>query len=286
MNTAAVSSTVLCIALIIGLLFTVVNIVQLYNPFLTLVFCDVGQGDATYLRTPDGTDLLIDTGPDQTVLSCLGSSMPVIDRRIEYLILTHPDTDHIGAVPELTERYQIDHVLLPAIARSTDTYASAIDSLQAEGTSVLYLQEGDTIVIDDLIIDVLWPSVSFVHRSNRPSAITPEARDGEANEFSLVLLLRYHRHRALLMGDLPGSLVWRLRFSDQPVDLMTAPHHGSADGLTAELMQQTQPSYVIISAGRDNRYGHPHREVIALLEDYNVPYARTDLDGTQVFHLE
>lgn len=279
MNPSAISRPLLVSALLLGVVWMIASSVLGWSSSMKLVFCDVGQGDATYIRLPGDTDILIDSGPRSEVLRCLSTHMPVYDRTIEYLFLTHPDTDHIGGTRFLAERYTIATALIPAVSRQTDTFTIVLDQLQAAQTHLVFLEQGDTVTIQKLTVQVLWPTRSIMHDANSTDTVFIPAQSGESNQYSLVLWLQYGETHLLLPGDVPASVLAQLPSLSSPVDYLMVPHHGSHDGLTDQFLRRVRPGHAIISSGRNNPHGHPHQEVLSLLRDHQIPFSRTDTDG-------
>ena len=210
---------------------------KLPNGKLQVVFCDVGQGDAIYLKTPKGLDILVDGGPDNKVLSCLGRHMPFWDRKIEMVFLTHPHSDHQTGIVAVRQRYQVG-----------EYFANNLTA-------------GDKITtIDGVIITVLWPSAGW--------------QTDDTNNTSLVLKV----NNILLTGDAALSVIGP-QDGFGGVDIFKVPHHGSKTSLDETVLKLISPKIAVISAGKDNSFGHPAPETISLLEKYGTKIRRTDLEG-------
>lgn len=242
----------------------------LYTPELTVVMLNIGQGDAIYIRTPEGTDILIDGGPDRSVLFELGRVMPPLDHHIEYVIATHPDADHINGLVELPSMYTIGTLVMNGDPRDT-TAANALRSWQEQGISVVDVSRGD-VLSADVPLTVVHPDPSETYE--------------DTNARSLVLLMRYGDMDLLFTGDATVEseyemMQWYVQTYDKPidVDLLKVGHHGSHTSTSAEFVKRTTPSIALISAGVENRYGHPHPSVITRLERAGVQVFRTDRDG-------
>lgn len=231
---------------------------------LEITMLDIGQGDAIYIRTPHGQDILIDGGPDRSVITELGESMPPFDHIIEWVLATHPDADHIAGIPEVAEVYTINTLITNGVPKDTG-YAQAVDALHPATK-----QRGQTLTIEeDLTLEFLHPD--------------PNALHGDAyNDDSLVFILRYRDFSMLFTGDIEESVEHDLAMlyrQHLDVDIVKIAHHGSKTSTTPEFLQATTPELALISVGQDNRFGHPHAGPLYRLQQSSVPVLRTDQNG-------
>jgi competence protein ComEC len=236
---------------------------------LHVVFLDVGQGDAIFIQTPSGRQVLIDGGPSETqVLSQLGSRMPFWDRSLDLVVLTHPDSDHINGLVSVLERYQVDMVIHRRIEMDSETYDYWLALVEAEGAAVYWGEAGLRLMLDTgLEMVVLHPGV--------------EVWEG-VNDNSVVTRLTYGQVSLLLTGDIEAeverALVGAHRDAPLQSTVLKAAHHGSCSSTTQEFLEAVGPEVVVISVGADNRFGHPCGEVLERLQD--MPTYRTDEHGT------
>lgn len=242
---------------------------------MELVFLDVGQGDAVAIRTPANRWILIDTGPrSRTFDSGERIVVPYLRRRgaarLEALILTHPDLDHIGGAIAVLSELNVLRVLDPGAPAARPAYVAALERAQARGATWFAARAGNRVSADGVTLDVLHPG----------GAADSVASD-EANDQSVVLLLRYGDFTALLPGDAPASVEDALVDAGRipPLDLLKAGHHGSGTSTSWRLLEFTQPELSVVSAGARNRYGHPHPAVLDRIERAGSDIARTDLQG-------
>ncbi len=235
--------------------------------YLTVAFLDVGQGDSIYIEAPDGAQMLIDGGNGKAVLRNLGSVMPFFDRSIDVVIATHPDEDHIGGLPEVFKRYRVGKYIDPGINDHSATYETILREAEQQGVSHVIAKRGMRIVLDkqdDIYFDILFPDRQL---------------DGvDTNTASVVGRLVYGNTSFLLTGDSPQAIEQYLVALDGATlksDVLKLGHHGSRTSSSEIFLTTVHPSLAIISAGKDNRYGHPHKEVLDLLTRLHIPSRST-----------
>lgn len=239
---------------------------------LKIVACDVGQGDALLISLKT-TQVLIDGGPGSRVLGCLGRHMPFWDRTIEVVVLTHPQDDHYAGLIEVFENYKVDYFLGNEIASGNQGYRVLESLVGGKGVRVLRPHEDLTLRYSLMFLDVVYPF-----------RYVTEKADSNVNNLSIVVALQYGSFDALFTGDIEediiGTIIAGGKLGD--IDYLKVPHHGSRNGLSEQLLEITLPEVAAISSGKNNRYGHPHKEVLELLEKYGVTVLRTDVMGDVV----
>ncbi len=255
-----------------------------------VVALDVGQGDAIGIRSPRGRWILVDAGPRTERFDAGGRVvLPYLRRRgvrrVESLILTHPDMDHVGGAAAVLEGVGVTQILDPGRAVGSEVFVDALEAARARGTPWRVARAGDSLNLDGVALRVLWPPREEAH----PLAPSPFSSPREAralaragnNEASVVVELRYGSFSALLTGDAPVEVeeaVLPLLLSPR-IQLLKAGHHGSHTSTSPELVERTRPEAALISVGRRNRYGHPAAGVLRILEGAGVRVFRTDLHG-------
>lgn len=238
---------------------------------LHLVVCDVGQGDAIYIKTPSGKDVLVDGGENDKVLDCLTKHMPFWDRTIELMILTHPDADHVTGLVPVLQRYTVLHFVTSKTSKETGIYKKFMQALREEGLTPKYVFLSDKIDFEDgLSSDIYWPTEASLNEFRSPSDI---------NELSVIQVLTYGNFKALLTGDAGVKVQDRLVTSLSGIDVLKVPHHGSKTGMSDYYLSMLKPSLAIISVGKSNRYGHPTGFILDLLAKYSIKTLRTDKNG-------
>lgn len=243
---------------------------------LHIVFCNVGQGDAIFIRTPGGKDMLIDGGPDDSVLSCLSRHMPFWDRQLELMFLTHPHADHFTGLISVIQRYRLLYFYTEKLENNkTGGFKEFLQILKEKGLTSANLYLGDQFKTNDGVqIKVLGPSKEYLVQTS------PGGTIGESKEFaSLILHISYGEFDAITTGDSQvAGLSEALQRRIPSVEVLQVPHHGSRFGLNTELIDEISPKVAVISVGR-NRYGHPSKEVLNLLGTNHIKTLRTDQNG-------
>lgn len=242
---------------------------------LTLALLDVGQGDALYIESPTGVQVLVDAGPDEEVLRGLGEAMPLFDRSLDAVIATHPDADHIGGFSSVLARYDVDAYIAPGITKDTAT-ATRLESLVDERDMPRVIaRRGMTLDLGaGATLEVLYPDYDV--------SVLPGER---ANEGGIVMRLRYGESEALLMADVGKGVearVMALEGSALDSDLLKVGHHGSKHSSGEAFVAAVSPDVALISVGTDNSYGHPTQEALASLRASGAGILRTDEEGTIV----
>lgn len=264
-----------------------------------VVFCNVGQGDGAYLRINNRIDILIDAGPDQKILSCLGKYMPFYDRKIELAFLTHPEKDHYGGYIHVADRYTIEQFIASPVGNANDSFAEFVAKLAQKHVSIKSLYRSDFVKVMDAEFRFIWPDKNYVrlHTENNSRAPAMQKNDlgpysnyfrataYDPNAFSQIFVFSQRSKRILFTGDITNEILDSLLDSSVPnVNIIKIPHHGSANGLNKKFLKLADPEVSVISAGRNNRYGHPHKEILGLLNAAKSKIKRTDIEGNIVFY--
>ncbi|MEK9185669.1 MAG: ComEC/Rec2 family competence protein, partial [Patescibacteria group bacterium] len=254
---------------------------------LTVVFLNVGQGDAIFIEAPSGNQMLIDGGPGKSVLRELSKVMPFYDRSIDAVLATHADQDHVGGLPDVLRRYKVNYFFEtgnPGPSSSYEELKAMIEKLKIER---LEARRGMAVDLGDgVILEILFPD--------------RDSTGMETNMSSIVARLVFGESVFLLTGDSPIAIeryLVSLENQGSPLrqngqqrgplilesDVLKAGHHGSKTSTSPEFVSAVSPKYGIISAGLDNRYGHPTAEVLETLTKASVQILRTDRNGRIIF---
>ncbi|NLZ24422.1 MBL fold metallo-hydrolase [Candidatus Dojkabacteria bacterium] len=237
----------------------------------SVVFLDVGQGDAILIQS--GTEqILVDTGPNGDVIYKLQRYMPFFDRRIEYIVLTHPHQDHLGGILEILERYEVGKILYYPVCYSNNDYEYLLQNFD----NLIQIGRGDTIRLKNIEVDVLWP---ILERSIK-ECVKPY--NGNVNNDSLVLEFEYLNKKFLLMGDIEREVESVLVAQDlisSNYDVLKAGHHCSKTSSSETFLEYTSPSFAVCSVGIKNSFGHPSSETLKNFSRYGVKYLLTSEQG-------
>lgn len=274
------TSTILILSLIIG------AFAQKPDDKLHLVFCDVGQGDAI-LAIKGKNQILIDGGPNNKVLECLSNHMPFWDKKIELVVLTHPEYDHITGLVAVLDRYSVDQILANSLLTDTGVFSKFREKVIAKKISVFSPKNGDKIKLGEMEFDVLFPleklGNELVWQNNQPQEVMGEsAYSSNLNNTAIVLKFIDQNFKALLTGDIGVTEETLLRqgFGGlEPVDVLKVGHHGSKSSTSLNFLEEIKPKLAVISVGANNRYGHPAGEILERLRDLEIKILRTDIDG-------
>ncbi len=233
---------------------------------LTVSYLDVGQGDATLIRKGSFC-MLIDAGKNTMGTTVVEYLKKQGISQLDILVGTHPDSDHIGGLDDVIENISVDTVYLPRADKETKTFRDVEEALQQAGKEAMMPEIGKEYLYDgNVMIRFLGPQRDYAG----------------ANDNSLVVQLAYGKNRFLFMGDAEEQAEKDIikKGFDLECDVLKVGHHGSYTATSEGFLQESNPTYAVISCGRDNSYGHPHAEVLARLEDEDVQVYRTDTMGT------
>jgi competence protein ComEC len=244
---------------------------------LHLTVLDIGQGDAILIEAPNGQTALIDAGPDPDLtLRRIGQALPFHERRIDVVILTHPHQDHLGGLEEVVRRYEVGVFVDGGRPAETDPHRRVLEAVAREpGARLVEAVAGGRIPLGGgAVLEVLYPT---------PADVAAPLPEGDVNNASVVVLLRYGAFEALLTGDAeaPVEELLAARGELETVDVLKVGHHGSDSSTTPAFLAATHPAVAVISLAADNEYGHPHRSTLEHLEAVSgLRLYRTDLDGS------
>ena len=224
----------------------------------TVVFLDVGQGDAIVVRSPEGRTVLIDAGPGNIVAQLRTLGLDTID----LAMASHPHADHIGGMEQVLRSFPVKYYLDNGAPHTTTTYRSLMR--RVERSNVTYLQAmARTITLGSVTLRILLPPAT-----------------GDLNDRSVGVVVGFGEFNAILTGDSEwAELEHFMELGLPDVTVLKAAHHGSANGVTSAWLAATRPEVVVISAGAGNTYGHPHPQALSLYLAAATVY-RTDVHGT------
>lgn len=250
---------------------------------LTVAFLDVGQGDAIFIESVDGKQILIDGGSNAQVLRQLGKVMPFYDRSIDMVVLTHPDQDHIGGLPTVLENYKVDYVLESGVNSDSEVYKEFENIIEEKQIKKILARQGMNIPLCNLTGALLREDCDSYLEVLFPIG---DVSDFETNTSSVILKLTNGENSFLFTGDSPQSIEKYLAGSlgdYLDVDVLKLGHHGSKTSSSDIFLGFTSPEYTIASVGLNNSYNHPNQEVIDLLNKFEISLLRTDELGSIIF---
>lgn len=250
-----------------GTLFYYVYTQQEQAP-LTVHFLDIGQGDAILISDDRGNQILIDGGPNgRKLLYQLGKEMPLLDKKIEAVILTHPDADHLTGLLDLLESYQVEIFLNNGQRESNPLFKELEKLLSEKKIFTKKVNAGDLLKFGEVELLVLSSGGE---------------NDKNKNQASVVAKLIYGENSFLFTGDIEAEKESQLVLNnaDLKADWLKVGHHGSANGTSNFFLRKVQPRHAAISVGEKNRFGHPTSVVLENLKKHKVNIWRTDKQGT------
>ena len=263
------------LAALVGLnLFVWIVVFGSSSKELTVSFLNVGQGDAILIESPTGTDVLIDGGRDRSVLRELPKRLGPLDRTLDLVIATHPDADHIGGLPGVFKNYRVLRYMEPGVISDTSpTEALAASVSGEEGIERSTARRGMRLSLGGgAYTDILFPD--------------REVPGLETNTASVIVRVVYGETAFLLSGDAPSGVEdWIVRLDGKKLssEVLKAGHHGSRTSTGEALLAAVDPAYVVVSAGKDNSYGHPHQEVLDRVYASGATVVSTAVEGTVTF---
>ncbi len=242
------------------------------KPVDTVVFLDVGQGDATLIQKGN-IQLLVDGGSDISILYELQKYIPFYDRKIEYVLLTHPHDDHLVGLLYVLDTYEVGEILYYPVCFKNPNY----ELLISNEVKKREVKSGTAISLANLEINIVWPRAG-----ERSAEGCLKPFHGNINNDSVVIDFEYINRRFLLMGDAEKE-VEKILISDQLLgkryDILKAGHHCSKTSSSETFLKNILPAYAICSVGEDNKFGHPSSETLNTFDSLNVQYLVTYEEG-------
>jgi len=238
-------------------------------PLLKVVFFNVGQGDSTFIETPEKYQILVDGGPDSSVLEKLAEEMPFWDRSIDLIILTHPEKDHITGLLDVLKRYKVGNILWTGVVRDVAEYEEWQRLIAKENAVISLAKAGQRIKIGESIdIEILHPFENMEGKEMKDS-----------NDSSIVFRLDFKENSFLFTGDASKAVEQKMmdKGEDIDADILKVAHHGSKTSSSEIFIKEVSPEVAAIEVGKDNSYGHPSKEVLENLAGIEI--LRTDLEG-------
>lgn len=241
------------------------------NGLLKIYFLDIGQGDAIFIETSSGRQILVDGGPDNTVLQKLGETIPFYDKDIDLVIVSHPHADHIVGLIDVLNRYNIKNIVEAKESYNSPEFRAWEEAVKNENVNNIEAVAGKVIDLGNgVTLTILHPLKSVV--GDNPK---------NPHDDVVVMMLKYKDLEVMLTGDMEAKVERRLILAGEDLDsdVLKVGHHGSKTSTTEEFLSAVSPEVAVIQVGADNRYGHPTEEVLERLENYDIKVYRNDLSG-------
>lgn len=247
-----------------------------HNNYLKVVFLDVGQGDSIYIEAPNGKQMLIDGGPDASLLSSLSKVMPFADRSIDIVLATHPDQDHIGGFPVFLDNYKVENIIENGSKGDSKIYSSLEEKVLKKKINKIIAKRGMHIILDqkrNIYFDILFPDRDITNF--------------DSNDASIVGKLVYGNNSFMMTGDATtyteNLIEWNENDQTLDSDVLKLGHHGSHTSSSVLWLEKVRPEMAIISVDKNNKYGHPHKDILDRLKSLSIPYLSTSDIGNIVF---
>lgn len=267
-----ITSLFILISLLTSLIFSSWQIFTDKNKQnLQVSFLDVGQGDAILIETPNGSQTIIDTGPNGKILEELNKKIYFFDQTLDAVILTHPDLDHIGGTVDLFNAYEIPVLIFATSTKQTDATES-IEKINVERREV---KAGDMIMLDaekNIYLDILFPEPGYI--------------SVDSNDQSIVAKLVFNEICFIFTGDASKEVEMKIvqkYGTDLDCEVLKVGHHGSHTSTEEKFIGFVSPEYAVISSGRENKFGHPHKETLETLSKFPIQIKNTAESGTITF---
>ena len=243
------------------------------NGLLTVSFLNIGQGDSIFIDAPSGRQVLIDGGPNSVVLRELSKKMPWWDRSIDVVIPTHPDADHVGGLIDVLARYRISTIINSSVEGDTKTFSALNSAIENEHAQKIVAMRGQVLDLGGgTRLEILFP--------DRP---VPNL---DTNDACVVARLVYGETAFMFPCDAPQSIekyLVQLDGENLQANVLKAGHHGSRTSSSELFVGYVSPEFAVFSRGCDNKYGHPHKEVIDTFEKFDISVLDTCANGTITF---
>lgn len=242
------------------------NTTEPYNG-LKVHYIDVGQGDSELIQV-NGKNLLIDAGPNESRDKLMSYLKKQNIKKFDYVIATHPDEDHIGGMGDVIKKYPIDKFYTPKKIVNTRTFKYMIQQLRNK----------------NMKIDTPEPRIKLdLGKNTTAEMLAPNSMNyPDTNNYSVVLKITYGNTKFLFTGDAEKTSESEMidKGYDLSADVLKVGHHGSSGSTSQQFLDKVDPKIAIISCGKNNKYGHPHKKTINKLKKKNIQIYRTDVDGT------
>lgn len=244
------------------------NVTNINEGELKAHYIDIGQGDSFFIQLPNGETTLIDGGPRSSSKRLISYLDELGVEKIDHLIATHPHEDHIGGLPEVVRNYDLGNIYMPNKTANTAIFEELLLEIKKKNMEINIATGGDTLIDKEgLKIEILGPNGESYNNTN---------------DYSIITKITYGENSFLFTGDAEKTSENEMleKGYNLSADVLKVGHHGSSSSTSEDFLKKVKPKYGVITSEKDNTYGHPHKEIVKLLKDYNVEILRTDELGT------
>lgn len=262
----------LVLTIVAYLILSFTSSFSLAKTVFSVEFVDVGQGDAIYITTEHGNKILIDGGDNYTIDYEIAKKMPFYSCYLDAVILTHPHYDHINGLNRVMSRCKISTLMFNDVDFSSKEFSDFKEL--SKNINTINIFKGDEFEIDGVIFKVLWPTKEFTQQ-----------KAADINDTSIVLFVDYGNFEAFLLGDVNEGTLTKVDleaikpFIDGDLEVIKVSHHGSKYGLNKQFYVDLKPKNCVIQVGKDNKFGHPNKEVLDFFDSIKCNILRNDLKG-------
>mgnify|MGYP001579574114 CR=1 FL=1 len=238
---------------------------------LIFAMLDIGQGDGLFIESPTGTQIMFDAGPARSVLGALAGVMSPFDKTIDAIVITNPDADHIGGFLNILKNYKVGIVFESGTFNDSKIYQNLATEIKRQNIPHILVKRGMRLNVGGgAMIDILFPD--------------RDVSTWTTNDGSIVARLSYGNTSMMLTGD-ATTLTEKIILKENSLaqlksTILKVGHHGSRSSTSASFVKAVAPMYALISDGKNNKYGHPHKETLNTLDSLGIKISRTDLLGT------
>lgn len=251
-----------------------------------IIFFNVGQGDSALINLPGNNEILIDGGPDATVLYKLGKYLPVYNRDIELMLLTHPHTDHVTGLNFVLDRYKVKQIMYTGVKYDSEEYQEFIKTLKSSSAKATADKHQNTKTIElkniqldkNNLLQIIYPWQDISQKEFK-----------DINDSSIVFrLMTNSGNKILFTGDISvdveKEILDKIENKNLSANILKVSHQGSITSSSENFLKAVNPKWAVISVG-ENKFGHPSLRVIHKLERIGTQILRTDKVGDVVFQI-
>ncbi len=228
-----------------------------------MTFLDVGQGDSSIIQF-NGYDILIDAGEKEYGKDVVKKLKDLGVDDIEFLVATHPHSDHIGGIATVLENFEVENFVMPEVVHTTNTFENMIDLVAEKKINVIMPEQGQKLIeTEGAVLQVISPKIT---------------NEDNLNNYSICLKFDFGNTRAIYTGDAEVMVEKMILESGVGLnaDIFQVGHHGSVTSNSESFLGAMTPQIGIISSGKNNDYGHPHEEIVERFENIGTELYRTD----------